>query len=168
MQERPTVFPRMPSHLFSTTEISKGSDAHLYQAGLLQLSGGKTFRLRHFGVELILFAQPCIKGSVGFSDKYSSQIIGEGAIGGEFEILVVRFISYHLQRPQIGNTGRVFNETARSWLPPKRVPKKIPLFRGLGTVQATFVRRGLICRVKKANDSQHHSGGRPTGVSNNP
>ena len=108
--------------------------------------GGKTFWLRHFGIELILFAQPCIKGSVGFNDKYSSQITGERAIGGEFDILVVRFISYHLQRPQIRNTGRVFNETVSSWLPPKRVPKKIPLFGGLGT-QATFVRRGLICRV---------------------
>ena len=45
---------------------------------------------------------------------------------GEFEMLVVRFLSYGFQRPWIRNTGRVFNETVRSYLPPKRVPKKIP------------------------------------------
>ena len=83
--------------------------------------------LWHFGVEFILFAQLCIKGLVGFGDKNSVQTTREEmVIIGEFEILVVRFLSYGFQRPWIRNTGRVFNKTVRSYLPPKRVPKKIP------------------------------------------
>jgi len=67
-------------------------------------------------------------------------------IVGEFEILVIHFLGWSFQRPQIGDTSRAFTETIRGWIPPKRAPKMIPLarrirnIRGLGTVQATFLK----------------------------
>src|SRR5258708_21833103 len=92
------------------------------------VQGAKAFLLWQFGVESVLFAQQCIKRPVGFGDKNSVQITREKiVIVGEFEILVVRFLSWCFQRSRIGDRGRAFTETLSSWISPKCVPKKIPL-----------------------------------------
>ena len=92
------------------------------------VQGAKAFLRWQFGVESVLFAQQRIKRRVGFGDKNLVQITREKiVIVGEFEILEVRFLFWRFQRSQIGDRGRGFCETFSSWIPPKHVPKKIPL-----------------------------------------